>query len=165
LADWKKLSAKESSGISFVRNRGSSGKIALAATKAIGQAGGETARKARPLRHRPRVPLPLVTERPMDATRSGKASRVCIPSADNHEMGHDSIERLLLGKVIKYSDNDNRDPRVALAYCLKCTALVLLVLSLLHDLTTMLSHCMRRKATSRATRALKSFWLNVFSTA
>jgi hypothetical protein len=28
-------------------------------------------------------------------------------------MGHDSIERLFLGEVTKYLDNDHRDPRVA----------------------------------------------------
>jgi hypothetical protein len=32
-------------------------------------------------------------------------------------MGHDSIERLFFGKVIKYIDSDRCDPRVALVVC------------------------------------------------
>jgi hypothetical protein len=51
------------------------------------------------------------TERRIYRTRFDKASRVCIPSAENHEMGHDSIERIVRGIVTKYIDNDHRDPR------------------------------------------------------
>jgi hypothetical protein len=46
--DLKKFTVKEPTSISFARNRGYSRKIGLAARKAIGQAGGEAARKARP---------------------------------------------------------------------------------------------------------------------
>jgi hypothetical protein len=108
----KKVIANESPGISFAKDRGSSGKIGLAPRKAISQAGGEAARKARPLRHRPRVALRLSTKRRMDRIRSGNASGVCIASAENQEMGYDFIERLFVGKVTKYIDYGHRDPRV-----------------------------------------------------
>jgi hypothetical protein len=78
LADLKKVSAEESPGISFARNRGSSGKIELARRKAISPVGGEAARKARPLRYRLRVPLRLGTEGHMDGTRSDKGARPTI---------------------------------------------------------------------------------------
>jgi hypothetical protein len=112
LGVFEKFTAKEFPGISVARNRGSSGKTGLAAMKAVSQAGEEPIRKARSLRHRPRVPLRFGTKRRMDGTRSDKANRVYIPSAENHEMSHHSIERLSLGKVTKYIDNDHCDARV-----------------------------------------------------